>query len=520
MLSAALSNAFFLSFWMRLISSRARPSSTSADSLTQSSTTVRSPSLLHSSVVEPPRSYSLRISTSSAVSLCAPICSEPSSSCSLRTSAVVSARTRAVTSFRSLPRRLPSTGRLGSARSTSLKPLWALEHVNRRTLSSRTMYDSSARRSDSTCGSWWITIASLSGVLIGRLRRSRLTRPRLITRCMSDTARSIASSKYDSFTSEEREVHRLVVGRVGQGAPQVLVHVLGEERRERRHHAAQGQQALVQRAQRVQAVLRAVHALEPRAVQPHVPVGQVLDEPHEPRHDRVQPVRAHLLVHKLDQRLRRREQPPVHRVRHVDRAVRVILELVRRLQLEAVHVLHKEAVRVEPRQEHVLNHVLHALLLEPQRLGAHDGRVDQVQPQRVGAVLVQDLARVRVVLEALGHLLAVRGQDEAVDDQVAERRLVKQRGRNDEQRVEPPARLVKALGDEVGGEGRLKLGAVLERVVLLGVGHAARLEPAVKNLLHAPQIALAHLGRDRDVVDALAVQVGHAHARELFEVLD
>ena len=56
----------------------------------------------------------------------------------------------------------------------------------------------------------------------------------------------------------------------------------------------------------------------------------------------------------------------------------------------------------------------------------------------------------RVVLQALAHLLAVVGQHEAVADQVAEGRLVEQRGRQNHQRVEPAARLVLACTPHPG----------------------------------------------------------------------
>jgi hypothetical protein len=136
-----------------------------------------------------------------------------------------------------------------------------------------------------------------------------------------------------------------------------------------------------------------------------------------------------------------------------------------------------------PGQEDLLDDAQHARLLEAQRLRAHDGRVDQVQSQRVGAVAVHDEHGVGVVLEPLGHLLAVLREHQPVDDEVREGGPVEQRGGEHHQRVEPAARLVQALGDEGGGEAVLQeaLG-VLERVVDLRVGHGARLEPAVEDL--------------------------------------
>ena len=102
---------------------------------------------------------------------------------------------------------------------------------------------------------------------------------------------------------------------------------------------------------------------------------------------------------------------------------------------------------------------------------------------------------VGVVLFGLGHLLAVGGQHQAVDDEVLEGRLAEQGRRQDEQRVEPAARLVDALGDEVGRKVVLELAPLLERVVHLSVGHGARLEPAVEDLGDAPQRRLARPAR-------------------------
>lgn len=62
-----------------------------------------------------------------------------------------------------------------------------------------------------------------------------------------------------------------------------------------------------------------------------------------------------------------------------------------------VYVCHSP-VRVVPRQEHVLDDAKDAVLLEAQGLGAHDRRVDEVEAQRVGAVLVDDLGGVLVFL--------------------------------------------------------------------------------------------------------------------------
>ena len=92
----------------------------------------------------------------------------------------------------------------------------------------------------------------------------------------------------------------------------------------------------------------------------------------------------------------------------------------------------------------------------------------------------------------------------------------------DKKGVEPTTGLVKTLGNEVTGEGLLKLLDVLEGVVLGGVGHGTRLEPAVKDLLDTLEGALALLAGDGDVVDLVTVEIVDLTlvAGKLLELLD
>ena len=100
-------------------------------------------------------------------------------------------------------------------------------------------------------------------------------------------------------------------------------------------------------------------------------------------------------------------------------------------------------------------------------------------------------------------------------DHVLEGRPVEQRRGQDVHRVEPAARLVDVLDDEVGGEVVLEPLLVLERVVELGERHRPRLEPAVEYLGHPPHRRLPSrvvgVGTGQ-VVDERAVQVVGSHA--------
>ena len=87
--------------------------------------------------------------------------------------------------------------------------------------------------------------------------------------------------------------------------------------------------------------------------------------------------------------------------------MRVVLEVDSSLLAEQASVAEEEAVRVEEGEENAGDDVLDSLLLEAETVAAHDGRVDEEEAESVGAELVDDKVRIGVVLETLGHLLAV-----------------------------------------------------------------------------------------------------------------
>ena len=53
--------------------------------------------------------------------------------------------------------------------------------------------------------------------------------------------------------------------------------------------------------------------------------------------------------------------------------------------VELKDVLDEEAVGVVPGQEHIFEHITHALLLEAKVIRTHHRRVDQVQPVKINA---------------------------------------------------------------------------------------------------------------------------------------
>ena len=84
-----------------------------------------------------------------------------------------------------------------------------------------------------------------------------------------------------------------------------------------------------------------------------------------------------------------------------------------------------------------LEDIFDAVFFEPEWLCLDDWAVDDVQTNGVGTILVYHQQRIRIILLFLGHLLAVSGQDQAVDNEVLEGRFVEQCGWEHQEGVEP-----------------------------------------------------------------------------------
>ena len=279
---------------------------------------------------------------------------------------------------------------------------------------------------------------------------------------------------------------------------EVLVERLGQERRERREHVGQRREALVKRVECGALVVTVGGLPEPAPVAAHVPVRELVHE-------------------RLDGRTRGLRVEAFERVRNVGK--RALLErdgptvdLGSRGRIAALGVIdvlepgvqHEETVgvpeRVDERTRDIGDDVDGDAFLHVGR----DAR-EEIPAQRIGADRVEHVVGVEDITERLGHLLAIGVDDVAQADHVPVGNTVGDERRDGMQRVEPAARLVDGLADVVGGEVRLELVGVLERVMPLGVAHRARVEPAVDDLGHAPPGAA--IGLERDVVDGRAVQV-------------
>ena len=130
-----------------------------------------------------------------------------------------------------------------------------------------------------------------------------------------------------------------------------------------------------------------------------------------------------------------------------------------------------KAPHIVQAHQQFFGHLIHPALLEAQVLAADNRRGEQVEPRCIGTILLDDFHRVGIILQALGHLLAVLGQHDPVDDDMLECVLAKQRSGEHVEVIEPCARLVDALGDKLRRESILKLFFVLERIVAFAVRH-------------------------------------------------
>jgi hypothetical protein len=285
---------------------------------------------------------------------------------------------------------------------------------------------------------------------------------------------------------------------------EVVVDLVGDERRERGEQLAHRHQAGAQRRERGRV---AVPEAPARAA--HVPVREVVDE----RGDRLAGaggvVGLHPLGDLLDRAGQARQRPAVEVVGR---------RRVGRRDVVDVRVEDVEAVRVPQLEQELAQRLADGLDAE---LVAVVRRLRQEVPaERVRAVAVDDVPRRDDVAERLGHLLALGVGDVAEAQHGLVGRPVVQQRRDRDQAVEPAARLVDRLADVLRRVLRLELVLVLERRVPLRERHRAGVEPDVDHLGDAAQRLAAGRRRDLDVVDVRAVRIGDLHAGELAQLLE
>ena len=289
-----------------------------------------------------------------------------------------------------------------------------------------------------------------------------------------------------------REVHALAAG---QAAPDLV----GDERRERSGDAGESFEHGEKRIEGIPIITR------PKAVatSPHVPVGEHFGEVAQCGGREGSIERFELRCHLDDEVARLGEQVAIEHVGRVGAAPGLA-------DLARVGVEGEEVVGAPEREKKFAHSRANAILGDDEVAPANHRARHQEPSHGVGAVALKHLAHVRVVAQALRHLLPVVTEHDAVTDHAAERGAVEQRGGEHMHRVEPAARLTDVLDDEIAGVVALKPLPVLKGVVHLREGHRARVEPHVKNVFDAAHRRAARRVvrvRASQLVDERAVQV-------------
>ena len=240
------------------------------------------------------------------------------------------------------------------------------------------------------------------------------------------------------------------------------VDLVREERAQRGEQLRAGDEALVQR--RVRLRIGALPEAGPAAA--HVPVREVVDERADARRSGERVERVERVGDDLHRVGELAEDPPVEQVSR-----RALVDRCRGPAVE-VGVGREEREDVPECEERLTGTFPNAFVRHAARR-PRLARGEEVPPQRVGPVRRDHHPRVDHVSFGLRHLLAVLVDEQAEAHDVLERRRIEHERVHSEQRVEPAARLVDRLADEISREGALELLTTRERVVVLRGGHRA-----------------------------------------------
>ena len=146
------------------------------------------------------------------------------------------------------------------------------------------------------------------------------------------------------------------------------------------------------------------------------------------------------------------------------------------IEVREVRVGHEEAVRVPEGEDDCAHGLFDELFREAQVLRADGWRLHHGEADRIRAVPFRERRGIRVVFEALAHLLSVCCKDNPIHNAVAEGRAFEESSGENHQSIEPPAGLIDAFCDEVGRE------SFLHRV-----RHRSRLEPTIEDIGNAAE---------------------------------
>ena len=246
-----------------------------------------------------------------------------------------------------------------------------------------------------------------------------------------------------------------------------------------------------------------LHALRPEtaAAAADIPVREFVDELLERLGSFRHAIVREVVIDVFDHRVEAREAPFVH-----DGQLVIVERVFRRIEVVDVRIEHEERIRVPERAHELALAFLHGIVVEAVRQPRRAVLIE-IPADGVCAMLAERLHRIDGVALRLRHLMAVLVLDMAEHDDVLVRGLVEQQRRNRNQRIEPAARLVDGLGDEIGWKALLEDILVLERIMPLRERHRAGIKPAIDDFRHAVHRLAALRALHRDLVDIRAMEL-------------
>ena len=297
-------------------------------------------------------------------------------------------------------------------------------------------------------------------------------------------------------------------------ALQVAVNLFGDERREGSRDLGELNKNVTQSPVRRKLVAVVRRFPEAAAAAADIPVGQVFNKLDERADGLLKIVIVHRVRNLGDQSLHRGDDPPVEYVLRLGESDFLVMEAV------DVRVSYEERIGVPPRNEQIAHQLLYAVFGELKRLRLDDGRINHIKTDRVGAVRVEHQIGIGIVLETLRHLLAVFSENKPVNNDVLIGRLVEKTGSENHERIEPAARLIETLGDEVRRKELVDTlpACIFPHIMLLGIGHRAGLEPAVENFGRTVISLTVFL--NNDLINEMLVEIRNLLAGKFLKLLD
>ena len=195
--------------------------------------------------------------------------------------------------------------------------------------------------------------------------------------------------------------------------------------------------------------------------------------------------------------------------------------MIERIEIVDIGIEHIEGIGIPQRAHELSLPFLHGAVVVAVRQ-PRCAVLIEVPADRIRTVLPQRIHRIDGVALRLRHLAAVLVLHMAENDDVLVRRLVKEQRRDGDERIEPAARLIDRLGDEVCRETALENLLVFKRIMPLCKRHRAGIEPAVDDLGHAVHLSAALGAADRHGIDvgAMQLQLVGAVVRQRLKLLD